>query len=101
MLHITLLIGLFIYISDDNMFCVVLLILESADRGPGRRRLFGVSCPLLHVIISSVYFSIYWITCLHYILVPGSAAHGLGCHRLFGSSSLLFYIIISLVIWFI
>ena len=63
MLHIALLIGLFIYISDNNMFRIVLLIHVLADRGPGRRRLFGVACPVLHVVISSVYFSIYWITC--------------------------------------
>ena len=39
------------------MFRIVLLILESADRGPGCCRLFGVASLVMHVIISSVYFS--------------------------------------------
>ena len=54
--------GVFIHISDNNVFRIVLLIRVSADRGPGCRHSFGVCRPVLHVIISSVYFSIYWIT---------------------------------------
>ena len=54
--------GVFIYISVNIGFSIVLVVHVSAYHGPGCRRLFGVGRPVLHVIISSVCFSVYWIT---------------------------------------
>ena len=78
------------------------MILESADRGPGRRRLFGVASPVLHAVISSVYFSIYWITCvaLYFSTWVSSPWFSLSSF-IWVIQSVVFMQNITLVIWFI